>query len=166
MWQQSKQKGCYPCMTCSQALLPSLLSTSSLFGRLGMAPGRPTHSALAAAAATRAHHGGRQIADGQARGMKLQQHSGGFAQQTLRQSEGHAPRTPTGVVKVTLPANLRASSAVFPSNTATAYAPVKQSPAPVVSTTCRAKTPTCAGALRHWLNCMFLTENLADGHTA
>lgn len=98
--------------------------------------------------------------------MKLQQHSGGFAQQTLRQSEGHAPRTPTGVVKVTLPANLRASSAVFPSNTATAYAPVKQSPAPVVSTTCRAKTPTCAGALRHWLNCMFLTENLADGHTA
>ena len=141
-------------MTCSRALLPSLLSTSSLFGRLGMAPGRPTHSALAAAAATRTHHGGRQIANGQDRGIKMQQHGAGVAQHIFQQSEGHTPQTPIDVVKVTLPANLRASSAVFPSRTATAYAPVKQSPAPVVSTTCRAK--------RHWLNWMLLTEKIVD----
>lgn len=40
-----------------------------------------------------------------------------------------------------IPAKVRASSGFFPSKIATAYAPVKQSPAPVVSTTCVIEQP-------------------------
>ena len=40
-----------------------------------------------------------------------------------------------------IPAKVRASSGFFPSRIATAYAPVKQSPAPVVSTTCMIEQP-------------------------